>query len=94
MIQKILIVTGREIAVRSIIKTCREMGITAVSVYTTADENALRAAADEAVHLGASGCLSEPEQIIAAAQRTGADAVHPAAASLAKNADFARRCAC
>jgi acetyl-CoA carboxylase biotin carboxylase subunit len=95
MFKKILIANRGEIAVR-IMRTCQEMGIATVAVYSDADRQALHAlSADEAVPIGP----SEPSQsylaidrIVAAVRQTGADAVHPGYGFLAENADFAARC--
>ncbi|KJS32731.1 MAG: pyruvate carboxylase subunit A [Desulfatitalea sp. BRH_c12] len=95
MFKKILIANRGEIAVR-IMRTCKEMGIATVAVYSDADKHALHTLeGDEAVPLGP----AEPSQsylaidrIIAAVQQTGAEAVHPGYGFLAENADFAERC--
>ena len=96
MFEKILIANRGEIALR-IIRTCREMGIKTVAVYSTADRESLHVRfADEAVCIGppssAESYLSVP-RIMAAVEITNADAVHPGYGFLAENADFAEVCA-
>jgi acetyl-CoA carboxylase biotin carboxylase subunit len=93
---KILIANRGEIALR-IIRTCKEMGIKTVAVYSTADRESLHVRfADEAVCIGppssAESYLSIP-RIMAAVEITNADAVHPGYGFLAENADFAEVCA-
>ncbi len=93
---KILIANRGEIALR-IIRTCKEMGIKTVAVYSTADRESLHVRfADEAVCIGppssAESYLSIPK-IMAAVEITNADAVHPGYGFLAENADFAEVCA-
>ncbi len=95
MFEKILIANRGEIALR-IIRTCREMGIKTVAVYSTADRESLHVRfADEAVCIGAppssDSYLSIP-RIMAAVEITNADAVHPGYGFLAENADFAEVC--
>ena len=93
MIRKILIANRGEIACR-IIRTCREMGIASVAVYSDADARALHVEmADEAVHIGASPARESylnAAAILDAARRTGADAIHPGYGFLAENAAFAQ----
>ena len=95
MFEKILIANRGEIALR-IIRTCKEMGIKTVAVYSTADKESLHVRfADEAVCIGpassAESYLSVPK-IMAAVEITNADAVHPGYGFLAENADFAEVC--
>ena len=93
MITKLLIANRGEIACR-IIRTARTMGIATVAVYSDADAGALHVrSADEAVHIGPSPAAESylvGEKIIAAAQQTGADAIHPGYGFLSENADFAQ----
>lgn len=95
MFEKVLIANRGEIALR-IIRTCREMGIKTVAVYSTADRESLHVRfADEAVCIGkppsSESYLSVP-RIMAAVEITNADAVHPGYGFLAENADFAEVC--
>ena len=93
MLEKILIANRGEIACR-IIRTARRLGVATVAVYSDADAHALHVGqADEAVHIGASPATDSylrGDTIIAAALRTGADAIHPGYGFLAENADFAQ----
>ena len=96
MIHKVLIANRGEIAVR-IIRTCREMGIKTVAVYSTADKDAMHVRmADQAVCIGpppgADSYLNVPA-ILSAIEITDADAVHPGYGFLAENAAFAEICA-
>lgn len=96
MFKKILIANRGEIALR-IIRTCREMGIKTVAVYSTADKDSLHVRfADEAVCIGkpqgADSYLNIPH-IMAAAEITNADAIHPGYGFLAENAHFSEICA-
>ncbi|MCF3111522.1 acetyl-CoA carboxylase biotin carboxylase subunit [Niabella sp. CC-SYL272] len=95
MFKKILIANRGEIALR-VIRTCREMGIQTVAVYSTADSESLHVKfADEAVCIGrpasVDSYLNVPN-IMAAVEITNADAVHPGYGFLAENAKFANIC--
>ena len=96
MFKKILIANRGEIALR-VIRTCREMGIKTVAVYSTADKDSLHVKfADEAVCIGkpqsSESYLNIPH-IMAAAEITNADAIHPGYGFLAENAKFSQICA-
>jgi acetyl-CoA carboxylase, biotin carboxylase subunit len=94
--KKILIANRGEIALR-IIRTCREMGIKTVAVYSTADKDSLHVRfADEAVCIGkpsSSDSYLNIPHIMAAAEITNADAIHPGYGFLAENAHFSEICA-
>lgn len=96
MFKKILIANRGEIALR-VIRTCKEMGIKTVAVYSTADADSLHVRfADEAVCIGpprSSESYLVIPKIIAAAEITNADAIHPGYGFLSENADFSRICA-
>ncbi|MFN6944906.1 MAG: acetyl-CoA carboxylase biotin carboxylase subunit [Cytophagaceae bacterium] len=95
MFKKILIANRGEIALR-VIRACKELNIKTVAVYSTADKDSIHLKyADEAVCIGAApsnkSYLSIPN-IIAAAEITNADAIHPGYGFLSENADFSRIC--
>ncbi len=94
-IGKLLIANRGEIALR-ILRSCRELGIATVAVYSTVDRNALHVQlADEAVCVGeapSSRSYLNVPNILAAATSRGADAIHPGYGFLAENADFAEKC--
>ncbi|HLU81541.1 MAG TPA: biotin carboxylase N-terminal domain-containing protein, partial [Flavobacteriaceae bacterium] len=96
MFKKILIANRGEIALR-VIRTCREMGIKTVAVYSTADRESLHVKfADEAVCIGPAPSPQsylKISNIIAAAEITNADAIHPGYGFLAENAKFSKICA-
>ena len=95
LFRKVLIANRGEIALR-VIRACRELGISTVAIYSTADEHSLHVKlADEAV------CIGPPPSkqsylniaaVLTAADITGADAIHPGYGFLSENAEFARLC--
>ncbi len=95
MFKKVLIANRGEIALR-VIRTCREMGIKSVAVYSTADKESLHVKfADEAVCIGppsSTDSYLKMSNIIAAAEVTDADAIHPGYGFLAENAKFSKIC--
>jgi len=95
MFKKILIANRGEIALR-VIRTCKEMGIKSVAVYSTADADSLHVKfADEAVCIGpaaSSESYLKMSNIIAAAEITNADAIHPGYGFLSENAKFSKIC--
>ena len=95
LFDKILIANCGEIACR-VIKTAREMGIKTVACYSDADANSLHVAmADEAVYIGESPATESylrGDKIIAAAVKTGAQAIHPGYGFLSENLAFCKLC--
>lgn len=95
MFRKVLIANRGEIAVR-IIRTLHDMGVRAVAVYSDVDRYALHVRmADEAYHIGPASpreSYLSAERILDAAQRSGADAIHPGYGFLSENADFREAC--
>lgn len=95
MFKKVLIANRGEIALR-VIRTCKEMGVKTVAVYSTADKDSLHVRfADEAVCIGPASSAQSYLQIpniIAAAEITNADAIHPGYGFLSENAKFSKVC--
>lgn len=93
--KKVLIANRGEIAVR-VLRSCKELGIETVSVYSTADENSLHVKlADESVCIGPAKSINSYlniHAILSAAQITGADAIHPGYGFLSENDEFSRMC--
>ncbi|MBT7400881.1 MAG: acetyl-CoA carboxylase biotin carboxylase subunit [Bacteroidetes Order II. Incertae sedis bacterium] len=94
-IHKILIANRGEIAVR-VIRSCKELGIRTVAVFSDADRTAMHVRlADEAFHVGAAPSSESyliADRILKVALKAGADAVHPGYGFLSENAEFARAC--
>jgi len=95
MIKKVLVANRGEIAVR-VMRSCREMGILSVAVFSDADRSSMHVRyADEAFHIGPSPSTEsylDQDKIIEVAKKTGADAIHPGYGFLSENADFSQRC--
>jgi acetyl-CoA carboxylase, biotin carboxylase subunit len=95
MIKKVLIANRGEIAIR-VMRTCREMDIKTVAVYSDADRRSMHVRyADEAYYIGlspSSESYLNIEKIIQAAKKSKADAIHPGYGFLSENADFSARC--
>ncbi|MBI4416863.1 MAG: acetyl-CoA carboxylase biotin carboxylase subunit [Euryarchaeota archaeon] len=95
MFRTVLVANRGEIAIR-VARTCREMGVRTVGVYSAADRDALhRRHMDESVEIGpppAAESYLNVDRILAVAERMGVEAIHPGYGFLAENAEFVRRC--
>ncbi|MFO7846822.1 MAG: acetyl-CoA carboxylase biotin carboxylase subunit [Balneolaceae bacterium] len=95
MIKKVLVANRGEIALR-VMRTCREMDIETVAIYSTPDATAPHVKfADESVWVGeaaSSESYLDIDKVIAAAKETGSDAIHPGYGFLSENGDFSNRC--
>ena len=91
MFKKILIANRGEIATR-ILRTCREMGIPPVALYTAADRDSLHVRlADEVKQLHSPNRYGDADEVLAIAKATGAEAIHPGYGFLAEEAGFIER---
>ena len=95
MFEKILVANRGEIALR-VMRTCREMGIASVAIYSDVDKNALHTRyANEAYHVGPSPSLQSylnADKIIEISKEAGVEAIHPGYGFLAENPEFAFKC--
>lgn len=94
--KKVLIANRGEIAIR-VLRSCKELGIDTVAIYSTADENSLHVKlADESVCIGPAKSVNSylnMHAVLSAAEITGADAIHPGYGFLSENSEFASMCA-